>query len=142
MALYKCHECGTEISTEAKSCPKCGAKTTSKTGCGTLVLIGIVAAAILSVMFGGGSNPSPYTASSEDAAAACRTAIELVLNDPDSAQFDPPAGATQNADSTWTAQRTLRAKNAFGAYRRAVYECNLMPNGDGTWRGLDVAEIS
>jgi hypothetical protein len=26
MALVKCHECGSEISSEAKSCPKCGAK--------------------------------------------------------------------------------------------------------------------
>lgn len=26
MALIKCHECGNEVSTEAKVCPKCGAK--------------------------------------------------------------------------------------------------------------------
>lgn len=26
MALVECHECGNEISTEAKTCPKCGAK--------------------------------------------------------------------------------------------------------------------
>ena len=26
MALIKCHECGNEVSTEAKACPKCGAK--------------------------------------------------------------------------------------------------------------------
>ena len=26
MALVKCHECGTEISTETKTCPKCGAR--------------------------------------------------------------------------------------------------------------------
>lgn len=25
MALIKCHECGNEVSTEAKACPKCGA---------------------------------------------------------------------------------------------------------------------
>ncbi|MCL2656849.1 MAG: zinc ribbon domain-containing protein [Betaproteobacteria bacterium] len=26
MALVKCHECGNDVSTEAKTCPKCGAK--------------------------------------------------------------------------------------------------------------------
>lgn len=31
MALIKCHECGNEISTEAESCPKCGAPRTSVT---------------------------------------------------------------------------------------------------------------
>lgn len=30
MALVKCKECGTEVSTEAKACPKCGAKPPQK----------------------------------------------------------------------------------------------------------------
>ena len=32
MALVKCHECGNEVSTSAKACPKCGAKVKKKTG--------------------------------------------------------------------------------------------------------------
>ncbi|SEN54749.1 zinc-ribbon domain-containing protein [Duganella sp. CF517] len=32
MALVKCKECGTEVSTEAKACPKCGAKPPKKVG--------------------------------------------------------------------------------------------------------------
>ncbi len=30
MAIVQCHECGKEISTEAKVCPKCGAKNKSR----------------------------------------------------------------------------------------------------------------
>ncbi len=32
MALVKCKECGSEVSTEAKACPKCGAKVPKKVG--------------------------------------------------------------------------------------------------------------
>lgn len=43
MALVKCKECNEEVSTKAKSCPKCGAKTPKKTSLFTwLVLIIIV----------------------------------------------------------------------------------------------------
>lgn len=30
MAIVKCHECGREISTEAKTCPQCGARNRSR----------------------------------------------------------------------------------------------------------------
>lgn len=40
MALVKCKECGEQISTKAKSCPKCGASAPKKTSMFTwLVLI-------------------------------------------------------------------------------------------------------
>ena len=145
MALIKCHECGTEVSMEAKTCPKCGAKVKQPMGGGMIMAIAIGTFLGAFALLGDGgktTEDTPYAPSASDAAAACRTAIKIVLNDPDSAQFDPPAGASQNSDGTWTARRTLRAKNAFGAYRRAVYECKLMPNGDGTWRGLDVRQIT
>lgn len=50
MALIKCKECGTEVSSKAESCPKCGAKVKAKgMGCGTLIalvfFIGIIALA-------------------------------------------------------------------------------------------------
>ena len=43
MALKKCKECGNEVSTEAESCPKCGAVLKKKIGClgfaGVVILI-------------------------------------------------------------------------------------------------------
>jgi len=96
----------------------------------------------------GSCNPSSDTSQAareegpDDARAACRTAIKGLLNDADSAQFESGGYANKNPDGTWTAQRTLRAKKAFGAYRLAIFECKLKSNGDGTWRGLDVRQIN
>ena len=43
MALVACKECGSEVSTDAKACPKCGATVGARQyGCGTLVLILLV----------------------------------------------------------------------------------------------------
>jgi hypothetical protein len=46
MALIRCQECGHEISTSAKSCPKCGAKQ-RRTGVLPRLAIGIAGAAVL-----------------------------------------------------------------------------------------------
>lgn len=68
MALIKCHECGAEVSTEAKACPKCGAKTENKMGCGSMLLIAIGTIAILSMTLGGGAS-SPNVTTPHDVAA-------------------------------------------------------------------------
>lgn len=46
MALVKCKECGEKVSTEAKACPKCGAKPPKKT---SFVFWGIVIIVLLAV---------------------------------------------------------------------------------------------
>lgn len=54
MALIKCKECGNEVSTEAKTCPKCGARVKPSSGClpalayfgGGIVVLLLVLAAI------------------------------------------------------------------------------------------------
>src|SRR4030042_1480369 len=48
MALKKCKECGNEVSTAAKSCPKCGA--ILKKGCLSYLLIGILMFVIFGVI--------------------------------------------------------------------------------------------
>ena len=64
MALEKCSECGEEISTKAKTCPKCGAPNKSKSAkVPTLVYViffGFIAFALLS---GGGSDENTSTGS-------------------------------------------------------------------------------
>jgi hypothetical protein len=57
MALTKCKECGTEISSKAESCPKCGAKNVKHYGCGTLILI-LIILGIFVGLFSGGSDTS------------------------------------------------------------------------------------
>lgn len=50
MALIKCSECGNDVSTEAKTCPKCGAKVKKPTSTTTMVVGGIFAIGILSAI--------------------------------------------------------------------------------------------
>lgn len=75
MALITCPECGNQVSTDAKSCPKCGARTKPKskalywiigTPLGLLILLAII-----------GSNPSPETAEKRQA----RAVYELCVSD-------------------------------------------------------------
>lgn len=72
MALIKCKECGTEVSSKAEACPKCGARVAAKQmGCGTIIgiflLIGIIGYAISSISSSGtkseSSSPPPGSAS-------------------------------------------------------------------------------
>lgn len=50
MAMTKCRECGSEISTKAEACPKCGAKRKSQTGCGTLIMASVVGLIVLAAI--------------------------------------------------------------------------------------------
>lgn len=54
MALIKCHECGTGVSTEAKTCPNCGA--TPRTASNKLMAIGTALFILIVALFffGGG----------------------------------------------------------------------------------------
>jgi len=49
VALINCPECGTEVSEDAKSCPKCGHPLKAMSGCGLFFLIvaAIIVAAIV-----------------------------------------------------------------------------------------------
>ena len=69
MALTKCKECGTAVSTNAKACPRCGAKQgVSTCGCLAAMLIFPFLVIIVIVISGGeGSSPRPAPVSSRDA---------------------------------------------------------------------------
>lgn len=50
MALIKCKECGTEVSSKAETCPKCGARVAAKSmGCGKLIGVIFLGGIIISV---------------------------------------------------------------------------------------------
>lgn len=79
MALIKCHECGQRVSTEAETCPHCGAKPKAKTSTAPLdgILNKIVVGAILLGLSIWGFNylstpkpskPEPYSPVSTNAA--------------------------------------------------------------------------
>lgn len=54
MALMKCHECGGDVSSEAKTCPKCGVVPRSKSNKLQTVFGVLFAVAMIGYLFGGG----------------------------------------------------------------------------------------
>jgi len=54
MALQACHECGANISSEAKTCPQCGVAPKNKTNTTSGIIGAVFAAGILWFYFGGG----------------------------------------------------------------------------------------
>lgn len=67
MALKKCKECGTEISSKAATCPKCDAQVAAKTmDCGPLIVILVLGAIIIgafSIIFSSYPPKSPSSTS-------------------------------------------------------------------------------
>ena len=59
MALIKCKECGTEVSSKAETCPKCGARVAAKPmGCGTfigVIFLGGIIVSVFSSIFSSGT---------------------------------------------------------------------------------------
>lgn len=66
MALIKCKECRSEVSSKAETCPKCGARVASKPmGCGTLIgvifLGGVIISSFSSIFSSGTRNDATST---------------------------------------------------------------------------------
>lgn len=63
MALIKCKECGSEVSSKAETCPKCGARVAPEPmGCGSLIGISLLVVIFLSVfssLFSNNSSSDP-----------------------------------------------------------------------------------
>jgi len=132
MALIECHECHKGISTEAKACPHCGARTKppkqpmSNTFKVLLVILGI--GILGAVMTAPSSNNSPATGTDANReskptlpkmVSGCKVAWEMAskkkMHDPDSLDWD-----SQSAELGIFQKKTpvvmvpYRAKNGFG----------------------------
>lgn len=65
MALIKCKECGSEVSSKAETCPKCGARVAPEPmGCGRLIGISLLVVIIVLVFSSLSSNNSSNSSSS------------------------------------------------------------------------------
>jgi predicted nucleic acid-binding Zn ribbon protein len=71
MALVKCNDCGTEISTEAKACPKCGREQKHRSALGGLVRFTFLGLGILIAV---GVVQSLFEQHSKDAAEQAKLA--------------------------------------------------------------------
>jgi hypothetical protein len=149
MALVECPECKAQVSSDAKSCPKCG-KWLSGSGGGCLVAfavafgVGILLVVAVAIS-GGGSGvartPSAPVDERRLAQTACREFVRGELHDPAGASFDDTAGyfATDNG-GTWTGKGIItsagqtNARTAIG-YAEASVLRRLSGSATGTFDG-------
>lgn len=126
MALVKCHECGSEISSEAKACPKCGAEPRKSAGLlGWTVAILILAFVLKSVFSSSDGPPPPVeTAAQREAkqqqeqlfqkTVIMAATIKRNLREPESVQWE-----TIMANDDGSVMCFLyRARNGFGGMTR------------------------
>jgi len=126
MALAQCKECGEQVSTGAKTCPKCGLK--NPTGRMSKIVIGIVLLFTVGAIANVTRSPQQQQEDDFETArtrwisgneAASEAAVRRKLKDPESAvfrrmgvmapeKFDPKALGTVCGE--------VNAKNSFGGY--------------------------
>lgn len=147
MTLIKCKECGKEYSTDAKACPNCGKRRTTRT---TYAVLGLVAIGVIynaqrdnaettrQAVLTPEARAAEVTAQAKagilySARSACKYALKESLNDPDSAQLTRTESwyIEERKDGSVRVQPQGRAKNAFGAYVYGVWDCVAKPvNGE------------
>lgn len=101
MALIKCKECGNDVSTEAKACPKCGAKVvvpraTKPASTGAIVIAVLGTIAVVAVVITGREHEQERAA-----AAANQTPAQKAAN------------AKRDAQLQWAAQGAIELKKAM-----------------------------
>lgn len=139
MGLINCKECGKEISDKAEKCPHCGFKP-YRPGCGAIAVIGILAIIVVNAL--GPDKPKELFNPTVTARGLCMLQVKDQLHNPSSAEFEHSNSAfvTQDGD-TWTVQRPVRAKNAFNATIRAVWECKYKLIGED-FKTISIKQIS
>lgn len=145
MALTSCKECGNKVSTRAQACPHCGAKPllNQNVGCGSAIMVGILALVLYSVLSSDSQQPAQRPAEDRRASAggACMEFIKRTLHDPSTAQFEHSSEAQiEIVGDRAAVTRTVRAKNALGAVRATRFVCLLSLEG-GNVRGHAVGEV-
>lgn len=147
MALIKCPECGREISTEAESCPGCGAKRSASKGgfgigCLLIILVGLGLLIFLAAV-DSSQQPKPE----DEASDACFMAQEFVkqrLKAPSTADFsncindDGSVPVDKNDDGGWTAAGYVDSQNSFGAKIRSTYVVKLHHVSGDQWQADSV----
>lgn len=123
MAMTKCKECGSEISTKADACPKCGAKQIRTSGCAKVVLIFLGFMVFVSILGQCGrdnTNSAPASTTSSSAASTPASASTPEVPTPP----PPPQPGTQ---WNYTQDEDPMAKGT--AYHAIVQSTNTVEFG-------------
>lgn len=148
MAIGKCRECGKDVSTEAKTCPHCGASNPIEGSVGRFTTaIAICLAAFVGIKCSStddtpadpvASNVRTYTPSKEHTAGAsnarymCSEFVKRGAHDPSSLDWDRRFEwpAREYDDGVWEVGMRFRAKNGFGATVLNVKTCRIKVSGE------------
>lgn len=157
MSLIKCKDCGSEVSTKAKSCPKCGApikKEAKQYGCGTVIVVGIGLFILISIFTPDDSSNNlkkPQVSDAEcmktlqcwgdrhttSASIRCDNYIEKLAK----YSFKWTDGILESKFShfRWKNKSKgivtfigdkIQFQNGFGAFQKSIYECDYSPIKD------------
>lgn len=134
MALVKCRECGGEVSTEARACPKCGARIKRALNWPAITLAAAVGVTIGALaLFLEGPPQTPDEAAARSAEAARRAAAEGVVRGLRDLVRDPDSMVVEQAlvsEAGDVVCVRYRARNGFGGMNREL--AVLTPDGAGT----------
>lgn len=149
MALLDCHECGKPVSTEAKSCPSCGAKPKKVKKSGNLLkilVIGGIVVAAASSLAPSSNDPCNNEMTNAKVYGAAKRAIDARLRAPTSAEYSSlgdtritKIASSKPGECTFTIDMRVDAQNAFGAKLRTQYQVTVNGTAAGDW---SVAKIS
>lgn len=149
MPLEPCRECHREISTEARSCPHCGAPHPARATAaprrrpwpiiGAFAGVLLLAAAAFAFLL---TSPSRRGAEERAAWSACTDAVRSRLRTPARAAFAEPDDAGvrifEAKSGGYEVHGYVDSQNSFGAVLRTYYRCTAHQSGDG-WTASDIA---
>lgn len=133
MALTTCRECGHEVSTAARACPKCGAVPKLGRNWRDVAIVAVGIAIVVAAMWSSDKNaaktPLPPR---EQARGACSLFIERAAHDPSSVSFVDYDSwrIDQHSNDTWTVFAAYRAKNPLGALQLSRATCTVRKSGE------------
>lgn len=121
MALLKCPDCSGPVSSDAKACPKCGAKPPRRTSLFTKIVGGLFALFVVSLVFSGNGNKGSTSPSVASPPAQNKPDVDAVIAQRCTAQRDAVLADVK---------KHMDAGQPWQAYS-AVSPCaNRMPNDE------------
>ncbi len=134
MALVKCKECGSEVSTKAKVCPKCGAKAPKKTSLLSWLVAGIMAVLMFNFIT---SDPSGNTSSTSSTSSGSSSTSDAGASVAASSNAQPEVKAPE-WESFESSDEMTGDRSAFAVSPNSVPTQKMgFPYGDvEAWLGV------
>lgn len=134
MAESACPSCRRLVSPKAQTCPHCGHPLTNvltrRRGCGTLIVTGIAAVAVIAIIGRTRESQAPAAPAAfgpSDALELCRQAIRNASINPNTAVVPWRDGLADQRGWTysWPHNSGLQLQNGFGAMVAGVATCKV-----------------